>query len=198
MASDKQHHLIKSIITEISQSDRDLAVALWSTAREADALGKLTNGRGGGASTMIDELFAIRRTLSTVVLSTSLPEGRYAIKGQDGSIDLYQVDRPTTGTYAGNIYVKLLVGAPGSFNEVRQSTPNAKSILARIEELGAEASAKLYGAVTRTCGVCSADLSNNRSLASNVGETCATKHGWYYATKAEGEAWAAANLEGVA
>jgi hypothetical protein len=194
-ASDKQKLIIRDTVAEITAISPELGNELKATIQEAAAKGTLTGGWEGGASKTIDTLFSTLRSLKAQAPAiVTVPAGRYAIKGQDGSIDFYQVDRPTQGKWAGYTFIKLLVGSVGSFNEIRQSKASSASILAKIEDMGAEVSARLFGQATQTCGHCSSPLSTPQSRCSGYGETCASKHGYWYASKAEGLAWDAEHL----
>jgi hypothetical protein len=124
-------------------------------------------------------------TPSAPNIVTEVPAGRFAVRGADNTVDFYQIDRPTKGNYAGNVYVMLLIGSPGDFAEQRMSRTASVTILAKIEAAGIEESARLFGEKTKHCGHCMSELSVTRSRASGYGPVCASKHGYWYATEDE-------------
>jgi hypothetical protein len=114
-----------------------------------------------------------------------VPAGRYAVYGDDGTVDFYQVDKPEQGRWVGHTFVKLLIGAPGSFNEQRFDKTTAATILRKIETSGVENSARLFGQKTEHCGNCMSPLTQPQSRAAGYGGTCAGKHGYWYPSLAE-------------
>lgn len=123
---------------------------------------------------------------AAVASSPVVPEGRYAIRGRDGTVDFYKVDHGKAGgRWDGYVFVSLLIGAPGSFAEQRIGREASTSVIGRVLAAGIEDSARLYGEKTRTCGNCGADLSDPQSRAAGYGETCAGNRGYWYPTRAE-------------
>lgn len=115
-----------------------------------------------------------------------VPEGRYAIRGHDSTVDFYKVDHGKPGgRWDGYVFVSLLIGAPGAFAEQRIGREASASVIGRVLAAGIEDSARLYGEKTRTCGNCGADLSDPQSRAAGYGETCAGNRGYWYPTRAE-------------
>lgn len=115
----------------------------------------------------------------------AIPEGRYAVRGTDQTVDFYQVDHGSGPKWAGYVFASLLTGAPGGWAQQRLSKPATATLLQRIEAAGIEASARLFGDTTRTCGNCGSPLSDPQSRVAGYGETCAGMHGYWYPTKAE-------------
>lgn len=109
----------------------------------------------------------------------AVSEGRYAVRGSDGTVDFYKVDHGS-GRWAGYVFASLLIGAPGGWSEQRLSKPATATLLARIQQVGVEESARLFGEKTETCGNCSSPLSDPQSRVAGYGETCAGKHGYWY------------------
>lgn len=114
-----------------------------------------------------------------------VPEGRYAVRGSDRTVDFYKVDCPTEGRWAGYVFASLLTGAPGDWAKQRLSKPATATLLARIQAAGVEDSARLFGEKTESCGNCGSPLSDPQSRVAGYGETCAGKHGYWYPTLAE-------------
>lgn len=112
----------------------------------------------------------------------SVPEGRYALIEEDGTVAFYKVDRPTEGKWSGRIFVKLITGGVGRWQEHRRKVAD---ILPRIEKMGARESAALFGLKVRHCGRCMSPLSKLQSRAAGYGEHCAGLLGWPYPSEAE-------------
>jgi hypothetical protein len=135
------------------------------------------------ASKVIDTLLSAPRKPVVVDPSdplTKVAAGRYAVNGQDGTVDFYQIDRPTQGKWAGYTFVKLLVGSVGDFSETAVRGAAARTVAQKILDAGMEESARLFGQKTRHCGHCSSPLTNPQSRAAGYGDTCASKHGYWY------------------
>jgi hypothetical protein len=122
-----------------------------------------------------------------------VPEGKYALAGDDGIVRFYKVDRPAKGRWAGYVFVNGLIGAPGSFNEVKLGRSTQRDILSALAKAPEEA-ARLFGRKFKICGYCSSPLSLLRSRASGYGETCAHNHGYWYASQKEAEAMLAEGI----
>jgi hypothetical protein len=107
-----------------------------------------------------------------------VPAGRYALKkiGTDDEWVFYQVDRPEEGKWAGYVFVKMLIGAPGSYREER--VRDRRTVLERIAERTPRQASIDYGLKSETCGVCSSPLSNAESLKLGIGPKCRSKMGW--------------------
>lgn len=137
-------------------------------------------------SRWIDALKAQPRDVSELShAQPQVPAGRYAVYGDDGTVDFYEVDKPEQGQWAGWTFVKLLTGAPGAFNERRFSQAQAQTILKKIEHVGAENAARLFGQKTEHCGNCMSPLTQPQSRAAGYGGTCAGNHGYWYPSPAE-------------
>jgi hypothetical protein len=119
---------------------------------------------------------AADRTAGTIDADT-VPAGRYAVATEAGAVNelaFYKVDRPTTGRWAGYVFVKLLV----SDDEQRLSKAASAAVLAKIAAVGAEAASAAYGLEIGECGVCSRTLTNDESRERGIGPKCAAKMGW--------------------
>lgn len=120
---------------------------------------------------------ARQSTSAPVIGADIVPEGRYAVATENGAINqlaFYQVDRPTSGKWAGYVFVKLIV----SDNEQRISRAAGASVLAKIAAVGAEEASAAYGREIGHCGVCGRQLTNDESRERGIGPVCAGKMGW--------------------
>ena len=129
----------------------------------------------------------------------NIPEGRYALykPGPDdtpgaysyvdrqdlvppsyGKWMFYQVDKPTEGRWKGYTFVKMLIGAPGSYRKESLKVGAAMKVLERINEDPKKAMLD-YGLQSGVCGRCSSPLTDPDSLARGIGPKCAAKSGWF-------------------
>ena len=113
-----------------------------------------------------------------------VPEGRYAISGENGSdVTFVEVAHKIYGD-RGVAFANHLVGAPGDWRVQTQPKAWGQKTLEYLVDHFAEA-AQLYGSIHVECSFCGSPLSNLRSRASGVGEVCAHKHGMHYCSTAE-------------
>lgn len=130
------------------------------------------------ASDEIERLLAIN-PVTTVKLD--VPAGRYALDpvGNEGnSVVFYQVDAPTSGKWAGRVFVKRLTGAPGDWRKDRVTSATATNVLKRINEAGAREASLRFGRESKACGVCGSPLSNDESRRLGIGPDCRANLGW--------------------
>lgn len=171
-ASDAQVRFIRSLAEE-----RECHLASSDTrATIADVVaGRNVSKRE--ASNTITELKTLPFTPKgepTVEQGTApdVPEGRYAVRGEDGVVKFYRVDRPTEGKWAGRTFVK--VQASDDLHPIRNREAR-EAILASILEAGIEDSLRLYGTELGRCGVCGRTLTDETSRAYGIGPICRDK-----------------------
>lgn len=103
-----------------------------------------------------------------------VPEGRYAVTGEDGTTDFYKVGYGKAG---GNWEGFLFLDQQVSDDFVPVKAPPVKSaILAKIAK-DPLAAAKRYGTELGVCGVCAKTLTDPKSIADGIGPKCAAKIG---------------------
>lgn len=107
-------------------------------------------------------------------IESDVPEGRYAVTGEDGTTDFYRVDRPIEGKWAGYIFVKLQL----SDDYQRVPFRNSQAVLDKIENAGVKESMLRYGKELGHCGHCGKTLTNNESIELGIGPVCRGKMGW--------------------
>lgn len=107
--------------------------------------------------------------------AAEVPEGRYAIKGEDHVVRFYKVDRPTEGRWAGYVFVKIQ--ASDELHNLR-SKASREDVLRRIAEAGVEESMRLYGLELGKCGHCGRTLTDEESRAYGIGPKCRAKMGF--------------------
>ena len=98
-----------------------------------------------------------------------VPAGHYAVKGTDGKIKFYRVDRPTEGPWKGYTFVKVQAG--DDFHPVKDRS-RRMGILAAIL-VDAKGASVLYGRELGRCGVCNRTLTDPDSIAAGIGPVCA-------------------------
>lgn len=106
-----------------------------------------------------------------------IPVGRYALQIGD-TWYFYEVQRSDTGAWANYTFVKLLIGAPGSYRKEKLSGKQAEGILRMIENVTPRQASLDYGRKSEVCGVCSSPLTNAESLKLGIGPVCRGKMGW--------------------
>lgn len=102
-----------------------------------------------------------------------VPKGRYAIRGTDGVVRFYQVNRPEHGAHKGRTFVDQLIGAPGDYQH-KPLRHVAREVLAKIAE-DPEAASRLYGQEESVCGRCHSPLTDEESRAYGIGPVCRNK-----------------------
>jgi hypothetical protein len=108
------------------------------------------------------------------VAAPAVPEGRYAVTGNDGTTDFYVVEIPTAGKWAGFVFLSQQI----SDDYVAVKNPKTKAtILAKIAQDPKAASIR-YGQELGKCGVCNKTLTDNESIAAGIGPVCAKNMGW--------------------
>jgi hypothetical protein len=114
----------------------------------------------------------------------TMAEGRYALYMEagpgvgTGSWHFYQVDKPTKGRWDGYVFIKRLIGAPGTYQKVAVAAADRHRLLDRIEHDPKKAMID-YGKESGVCGRCASPLSDPDSLARGIGPKCAAKSGWF-------------------
>lgn len=141
-----------------------------------------------GSSSVVEEANVAKATAAAEAARASrntngfpsaeeVPAGRYAIDTLEGAANelaFYKVDRPTTGRWAGYVFVNRMVGGNPDVPVKGQA---AKNILARIAE-DAKGAAIRYGHEIGECGRCGIELTNDESRAYGIGPDCRKKLGW--------------------
>lgn len=97
-----------------------------------------------------------------------VPAGHYAIESTgDNDLAFYRVDRPTQGSYAGRVFVKLVVGGHPDQNVPRS---HVAGVLARIAA-DPDAAAR-YGRELGQCCRCNRHLTDELSRELGIGPEC--------------------------
>ncbi|MET1154515.1 DUF6011 domain-containing protein [Arthrobacter sp.] len=106
--------------------------------------------------------------------TTNAPAGRYAVQlpGTD-SYSLFQVNKPTSGPWAGSTFVVTVPITDGLAQEPVRGQ-QAVLILNAIEA-NPRGSAGMYGRVTGKCGLCNRRLSDPTSKSLGIGPECMTR-----------------------
>jgi hypothetical protein len=116
-----------------------------------------------------------------IKFTSDVPAGRYAIKSPGDTWSAWvflQVDKPTEGDWAGNTFVKMLIGSPGDYKQQRLHGKVAINWLKMIEEVTPRQASIDFGLQSGSCGVCHSPLTNEESLKLGIGPVCRNKMGW--------------------
>lgn len=143
--------------------------------RTRDELEKMDRAQ---VSDMIVMLRALSRKEGTQGGSYTMPAGRYAVQDDDGVWKFYEVNQPDKGKWKGYTFIKMLVGAPGSYRKVDMQKSHRDRILNIIEPNAKQAQID-YGLQSGVCGRCSSPLSDAVSLSVGMGPICRAKSGWF-------------------
>lgn len=174
----KLYHLAgERVVRKLGDTRADRVEAMTVRVSQAEETGELTRAT---ISTWITWLEGQPVDRS----KPDIPAGKYAVKGADGTIDFYQVDRPKTGKWAGFVFTKLLVGSIGDWREQRLNRQHRDSVEAKIAA-DVQGAAALFGRTAKRCSHCTSPLSDVQSRCAGYGQTCATNHGYWYPSLAE-------------
>jgi hypothetical protein len=101
----------------------------------------------------------------------AIPEGRYAVKSLTGhqDLDFFKVDKPTQGTWAGQIFVRRVIGGHPDM-PVKGATKFAA--LDAILEADPDKAMALFGQTLGYCGRCGRSLTDQESRAIGIGPVC--------------------------
>ena len=103
-----------------------------------------------------------------------VPAGRYAVENEQGVLQFYHVDRPSSGKWSG--WTFLSVRASDELHPIRNKE-SKKFILDKIAENPKEASMR-FGRELGKCGICGRTLTDADSRARGIGPICAQSAGW--------------------
>ena len=100
-----------------------------------------------------------------------VPAGRYALRGADGVVKFYRLDRPTQGKWAG--YTFLKAQASDDLYPIRNRAEKERI----IAEIGrdVESAERLYGQELGKCSRCGRTLTDETSRAYGIGPDCRNK-----------------------
>jgi hypothetical protein len=102
-----------------------------------------------------------------------VPAGHYAVESSGvNDLNFYRVDVPTSGAYAGSVFVKVIIGGHPDINVPRSKKA---AVLQQIADAGVEASARLYGTSIGRCCQCNRTLTDEVSRAAGIGPECAKR-----------------------
>jgi hypothetical protein len=165
MATDRQLAFMRTLLAQKGQqmSDAEMrAMPTWVASARIDALLAMPNVAAPASSAPAEAV-------------PSVPAGRYAVLGEDGTTDFYRVDHGK-GKWAGVTFVSLLLGSPGGLQESRISRAVKAAVLEKIAK-EPEAACARFGHALGICGVCGAPLTNEESREIGIGPVCRARFG---------------------
>lgn len=107
-------------------------------------------------------------------VSANIPEGHYAVTGEDGTLDFYEVDKPTSGKWAGRTFISI------HRSDDTFRLPSIKTELAVFRKIAVDPqnAMLLFGQKTGRCGHCHKLIHKPESVARGMGPHCAKNMGW--------------------
>lgn len=115
------------------------------------------------------------KTIAPTRIWSDIPDGRYAVTGNDGSTDFYRI---TTGApesrWAGRRFLQLQL----SDNYETVAQPTRSAVIRKIIADTPKACAIRYGMEIGRCAICDRTLTNPESIARGIGPICAERVGW--------------------
>lgn len=130
------------------------------------------------AQSFINELKALRtqRVLSRGVDRSKpipdVPDGRYAVKDQEGQLKFYRVWKPMQGKWAGWTFLAVY----SSDDEYPIKNPNTKRFILEQIAVDPALSARMYGRHYKRCSDCNKGLTNRVSRLLDIGPVCGGHH----------------------
>lgn len=110
-----------------------------------------------------------------VIMWADIPDGHYAVTGQDGTTDFYRVSTgDADGQWAGRRFVNLQL----SDNYERIPATVRESVINKIRLAGPREAAIRYGKEIGKCAICHRTLTNPDSIERGIGPICADRYGW--------------------
>lgn len=159
-ATSAQVDYLKSLLAQLEFAGRDMS----GTRQSMNAAWTACQFDRRFASDMISVL---RVEVEKLVARTpKVPDGRYAVKTDEGHYAFYRV---WNGKRATLVYLMI------SDDEMWLGREVARTILAKITSVGPLEASKAYGSQIGACGVCGRTLTNPTSISNGIGPVCAGK-----------------------
>lgn len=190
-ATEKQLNFARNLYRQLDQlgvADSHLEVlaeAVTTAKNDRAFMSQIIDGligtrdaiRRGELTELVDPDKAPKPQEPAPTATPDVPEGRYAYDNGTQTI-FVQVDRPTEGRWAGYVFVKRLVGAPGDFAKYPVRNRDERADILRIISEDPQAAAIAFGQLVGVCGVCGSPLTNEESREYGIGPVCRAKTGW--------------------
>ena len=117
------------------------------------------------------KMAAVEYPANTERRAEDVPAGRYALRGEDGVVKFYRLDRPTQGRWAG--YTFLKAQASDDLWPVKNPIEKARILGTIAKDIsGAE---RLYGQKLGKCSRCGRTLTDETSRDYGMGPECRNK-----------------------
>ncbi len=128
------------------------------------------------ASLVIEQLLGMPKKQQQWIVPDKIPDGRYAVIGNDGHVKFFRVVTRNPDTPQAKRYCQKVLGSPGDFWYVRVTAQEWKLAVTKISEDPATLSI-MFGLEVGACGVCGSPLTDPESIALGIGPICARKWG---------------------
>lgn len=173
--TEKQVAFARSLYREIRDSgyDADLLATLGEQGKRAKGEGR--RSFAGYIDALIDVRDTCRRERRAPRPAQpqggEVEAGRYALRGEDGVVRFYEVDKPTEGRWAGYTFVSQR--ASDERHAVRDRAQRER-ILAAIAA-DPDAAATLFGVELGICYACGRSLTDEESRRLGIGPVCRSR-----------------------
>lgn len=174
-ATHSQVKLITELLTELKEYELGRARALWRTSAQLSHEGGLSVGVASfiieRTITELREHRAIRHALDAAQDKHEVPDGRYAVRGEDGVVRFYRLATRKNGKGKG--YQNIYVYASDEQHQVPLKAHGA--IRKQILSAGIDNAAKLFGTELGHCYRCGRSLTDETSRSLGIGPECIKK-----------------------
>ena len=175
-ASTQQRTLLAELLTELKDYELGRARALWRAVAKINHDGDLSRGVASRLIARTIEELRVHRAVHQGLDSEAsksdsayaVPDGRYAVRGEDGVVRFYRLATRTSGKGKG--YQNIYVYASDEQHQVPLKAHGA--IRKQIIFAGIDASATLFGTELGSCYRCGRSLTDETSRARGIGPEC--------------------------
>lgn len=155
--SEKQQKYIKDLLTERGLLTPEIEERIPTLSKKA-------------ISAWIQKALTI-----TPKIWPDIPDGHYAVTGDDGTTDFYRIQTGAEETrWAGRRFLHLQL----SDNYERVGQPQRSAVIRKIMDATPQAAMIRYGREIGRCGVCNRTLTNPLSIELGIGPVCRGEMGW--------------------
>lgn len=171
-ASVAQINYLTGLLRQQAEFDRDRSVAMWNELRDLESKDELTSSLVSRHIDAVRQSIRVqgrgregRELMASVRPRVEVPEGRYAVRGDDDKVRFYHVKRYPSGA--------TLLFVQAGDEEHRITKGAMRAVLQGIWDAGVDESGLLYGRELGACDKCGRTLTDDESRARGRGPICA-------------------------